>query len=57
MTPMPTAAVPCMMEYGGYGQKDLIRGGWLFAVLYCVSRQRKMIMVPAATTSTVSGAE
>ena len=36
MTPMPTAAVPCMMEYGGYGQKDLIRGGWLFAVLYCV---------------------
>ena len=36
MTPMPTAAVPCMMEYGGYSQKDLIRGGWLFAVISCV---------------------
>ncbi len=36
MTPMPTAAVPVMMEYGGYSQKDLIRGGWLFAVISCV---------------------
>ena len=36
MTPMPTAAVPYMMEYGGYTQKDLIRGGWLFAVLACI---------------------
>jgi len=36
MTPMPTAAVPCMMECGGYGQKDLIRGGWLFAAVGCV---------------------
>ena len=36
MTPMPTAAVPCMMEYGGYKQKDLIRGGWLFAVIACL---------------------
>lgn len=36
MTPMPTAAVPYMMEYGGYSQKDLIRGGWLFAVISCV---------------------
>ena len=36
MTPMPTAAVPSMMEAGGYTQGDLIRGGWLFAVLGCV---------------------
>ena len=36
MTPMPTAAVPSMMEAGGYTQRDLIRGGWLFAVLGCV---------------------
>ena len=35
MTPMPTAAVPYMMEYGGYDQKDLIIGGWLFAVISC----------------------
>ena len=36
MTPMPTAAVPYMMEYGGYDQRDLIRGGWLYALLACV---------------------
>jgi len=36
MTPMPTAAVPYMMSYGGYTQKDLLRGGWLFAVLCCL---------------------
>ena len=36
MTPMPTAAVPCMMEYGGYSQKDLLRGGWLHSVISCV---------------------
>ena len=35
MTPMPTAAVPCMMEYGGYNQRDLIRGGWLYALISC----------------------
>ena len=35
MTPMPTAAVPCMMAYGGYGQKDLLWGGWLYAVISC----------------------
>ena len=33
MTPMPTAAVPYMMEYGGYDQRDLIRGGWLYALI------------------------
>ena len=36
MTPMPTAAVPDMMEAGGYRQRDLVHGGWLFAVLSCV---------------------
>ena len=36
MTPMPTTAVPCIMEYGGYSQQDLLRGGWLYAVLACV---------------------
>ena len=36
MTPMPTAAVPYIMACGGYSQRDLIRGGWLFAVVSCV---------------------
>ena len=36
MTPMATAAVPYMMEYGGYDQKDLLKGGWLFAILGCL---------------------
>jgi len=36
MTPMATGAVPYMMEYGDYTQKDLIKGGWLFAILSCV---------------------
>jgi len=36
MTPMPSAAVPCMMEYGGYSQKDLLRGGWLHSAISCV---------------------
>ena len=36
MTPMPTAAVPYMMAYGGYDQRDMFRGGWLFVVLGCV---------------------
>ncbi|MBR1565841.1 MAG: anion permease [Oscillospiraceae bacterium] len=36
MTPMATAAVPYMMEYGGYDQKDLLKGGWLFAIIGCV---------------------
>lgn len=36
MTPMPTAVVPYMMAYGGYDQRDLFRGGWLFIVLGCI---------------------
>jgi len=33
---MATAAVPYMMEYGGYDQKDMFKGGWLFAIIGCV---------------------
>ena len=36
MTPMATAAVPYMMEYGNYDQKDLLKGGWLYAIIACV---------------------
>ena len=47
MTPMPTAAVPYMMEYGGYSQKDLFRGGWLYALISCaVSVSWTMTVLP-----------
>ena len=36
MTPMLTAAVPYMMAYGGYDQRDFFRGRWLFIVLGCI---------------------
>lgn len=36
MTPMATSAVPYMMEYGGYNQRDLLKGGWLFAICGCI---------------------
>lgn len=36
MTPMATAAVPYMMDYGGYDQKDLFKGGWLYAIISCI---------------------
>lgn len=36
MTPMATGAVPYMMEYGGYNQKDLLKCGWLYAILGCI---------------------
>lgn len=36
MTPMATGAVPYMMNYGGYNQVALVKGGWLFAILSCV---------------------
>lgn len=36
MTPMATPAVPYMMEYGNYDQKDLLKGGWLYAIISCV---------------------
>ena len=33
MTPMATGAVPYMMEYGGYDQASILKGGWLYAVV------------------------
>lgn len=36
MTPMATGAVPYMMEYGGYDQKALFKGGWLYAIVSAV---------------------
>ncbi len=36
MTPMATAAVPYMMDYGGYDQATLVKGGWLYAIISCV---------------------
>lgn len=36
MTPMATSAVPYMMDYGGYDQKDLFKGGWLYAIISCI---------------------
>jgi len=36
MTPMATGAVPYMMDYGGYDQASLIKGGWLYAIVSCV---------------------
>lgn len=36
MTPMATGAVPYMMEYGGYNQASLIKGGWLYAIVAAV---------------------
>lgn len=36
MTPMATGAVPYMMEYGNYSQMDLVKGGWLYAIISCV---------------------
>lgn len=36
MTPMATGAVPYMMEYGGYNQNTVLKGGWLYALLGCI---------------------
>ena len=36
MTPMATSAVPYMMDYGGYDQKALVKGGWLYAIVSAV---------------------
>lgn len=36
MTPMATSAVPYMMNYGGYDQAALVKGGWLYAIISCV---------------------
>ena len=36
MTPMATGAVPYIMDYGGYNQASLVKGGWLYAIISCV---------------------
>ncbi|MCI8663625.1 MAG: hypothetical protein HFG69_10355 [Hungatella sp.] len=36
MTPMATAAVPYIMEEGGYNQTSMVKQGMLFAVIACV---------------------
>ena len=36
LTPSATASVPLMMAAGGYDQKDLLKMGWLPAILICV---------------------
>ncbi len=36
MTPMATAAVPYIMEQGGYNQASMVKQGMLFAVIACV---------------------
>ena len=36
MTPMATAAIPYMMECGGYDQRSMFKQSWLFAIICCV---------------------
>lgn len=36
MTPMATAAVPYIMEQGGYNQTSMVKQGMLFAVIACI---------------------
>ena len=36
MTPMATGAVPYIMDYGSYSQLDLVKGGWLYAIVACI---------------------
>ena len=36
MTPMATAAVPYIMDYGGYKQSDMLRQSWLLAIICAV---------------------
>lgn len=36
MTPMATAAVPYIMEQGGYNQASMVKQGMLFSVIACV---------------------
>ena len=33
LTPMATIAVPLMMDAGGYDQRDLLKAGWVPALL------------------------
>ena len=36
MTPMATAAIPYMMECGGYDQRSMFKQSWILAILRCV---------------------
>lgn len=36
MTPMATAAVPYIMNYGGYDQKSMFKQSWLLGIICCV---------------------
>lgn len=36
LTPLSTVAIPYMMQLGGYDQKDLLRMGWIPAILMTV---------------------
>ena len=36
MTPMATAAIPYMMEYGGYDQRSMFKQSWILVILCCV---------------------
>ena len=36
MTPMATAAIPYLMEQGGYDQKVMLKMSWPFAIVCCV---------------------
>ena len=36
MTPMATAAIPYIMDYGGYDQKSMFKQSWLLALICCV---------------------
>ena len=36
MTPMATAAIPYIMDYGGYNQTSMFKQSWLLAIICCV---------------------
>jgi len=36
MTPMATAAVPYIMDYGDYNQADMFKMSWLLAIVCCI---------------------
>lgn len=36
MTPMATAAIPYMMECGGYDQKSMFKQSWILCIICCV---------------------
>ncbi len=36
MTPMATAAIPYIMDYGGYNQTSMFKQSWLLALICCI---------------------